>query len=197
MFLVYHVISKNHVTKGSFDFMGSQGKLSSSPISWPKALRKYNGFHLSRDIMVFVCHVTLQDHVIKVFNDLTVRSPSRYVTIIPSLVAIDTVAVEIQLLQFVTLPEKILHVSGNGTFLYFRKQIPLKKHISGSNFLSSKKKNSLLKHLLYFGKWNFLAPGLKHFSYFWGELAKPENQTRSYSLELPAYYCTHSSLAQL
>ena len=105
MFLVYHVISKNHVIKGSFDFMGSQVKLSSSPISWPKALRKYNGFHLSRDIMVFVCHVTLQDHVIKVFNDLAVRSPSRYVTIIPSLVAIDTVAVEIQLLQFVTLPK--------------------------------------------------------------------------------------------
>ena len=80
-------------------------------------------------------------------------------------------------------------------FLIFQETDTLKKHISGSNFLSSKKKNSPLKHLLYFGKWSFLAPGLKHFSYFWGELAKPENQTRSYSLELPTYYCTHSSLA--
>ena len=194
MFLVYHVISKNHVIKGSFDFMGSQGKLSSSPISWPKALRKYNGFHLSRDTMVFVCHVTLQDHVIKVFNDLTVRSPSRYVTIIPSLVAIDTGSGDtIALVCHVTRKNSSCFRKRN--FLIFQETDTLKKHISGSNFLSSKKKNSLLKHLLYFGKWNFLAPGLKHFSYFWGELAKPENQTRSYSLELPAYYCTHSSLA--
>ena len=34
------------------------------------------------NIMVFVCHVTLQDHVIKVLNDIMVRSPSRYATIL-------------------------------------------------------------------------------------------------------------------
>ena len=78
----------------------------------------------------------------------------------------------------------------------FQETDTLKKHISQEvTFRARKKKNSLLKHFLYFGKWNFLAPGLKHFSYFWGELAKPENQTRSYSLELPTYYYTHYSLA--
>ena len=46
-------------------------------------------------MMVYVCHVTLQNHVIKVLNNFMVRSPSRYVTTLPSLVAIDTVAVEI------------------------------------------------------------------------------------------------------
>ena len=45
--------------------------------------------------MVFVSHVTLQDHVIKVLNDFMVRSLSRYVTMLSGLVAIGTVAVEI------------------------------------------------------------------------------------------------------
>ena len=44
--------------------------------------------------MAFVCHVTLQDHVIKVLNDLMIRNPSRYVTILLSLVAIDPVLVD-------------------------------------------------------------------------------------------------------
>ena len=34
--------------------------------------------------MIFVCHVTLQDHVIKVINDFMVRSLSKYVTEIGS-----------------------------------------------------------------------------------------------------------------
>ena len=45
--------------------------------------------------MVFVCRVTLQDYVIKELNDFMVRSPTRYFTILPSLLAIGTVAVEI------------------------------------------------------------------------------------------------------
>ena len=36
-----------------------------------------------------------QDHVIKVLNDFMARSPSKYFTILPSLVAIGTVAVEL------------------------------------------------------------------------------------------------------
>ena len=40
-----------------------------------------------RNIIVFACHVALQDHVLKGLNDFMVRSPSRYVTILPSLVA--------------------------------------------------------------------------------------------------------------
>ena len=45
--------------------------------------------------MVFVCHVNLKDHVTKALNDFMVRRPLRYVTILPSLVAIGTVIVEI------------------------------------------------------------------------------------------------------
>ena len=47
------------------------------------------------DIKVFVSHMNLQDHVIKALNDYMVKSPSRYVTILPSLVAIGTVVVKI------------------------------------------------------------------------------------------------------
>ena len=46
------------------------------------------------DIMVFVCHVTLQDHVIKALNEFMISSPSRSVTILSSLVVIDPVVVE-------------------------------------------------------------------------------------------------------
>ena len=45
--------------------------------------------------MVSVCHVTLQDHLIKVLNDFIVRNPTRYVTILPGLVAIGIVAMDI------------------------------------------------------------------------------------------------------
>ena len=45
--------------------------------------------------MVLVSHVISQDHVIKVKNYIMVRNRSRYVTILPSLVATGIVAVEI------------------------------------------------------------------------------------------------------
>ena len=45
----------------------------------------------SGDIMVLICHVTLQDHMNKLLNDFLVRTPARYVTILPSLLAIGTV----------------------------------------------------------------------------------------------------------
>ena len=47
--------------------------------------------------MVFVCHITLQVHVIKAFYDFMVRSLSRYITILPSLVAIGTMIVGVRL----------------------------------------------------------------------------------------------------
>ena len=47
--------------------------------------------------MVFVCHITLQVHVIKGFYDFMVRSLSRYITILPSLVAIGTMVVGVRL----------------------------------------------------------------------------------------------------
>ena len=45
--------------------------------------------------MVFVCSVTLQDHIIKVLNDFMIRNPSKYITILPSLVTTGTAAKEI------------------------------------------------------------------------------------------------------
>ena len=47
------------------------------------------------DIMVLVCHVTLQDKVIKALYGFMVRSPSRYLTILPGLLGIATEIVEI------------------------------------------------------------------------------------------------------
>ena len=44
--------------------------------------------------MIYVCHVTLQDHMIKTLYDFMIRSLSRYITILASLVAIDIVVVE-------------------------------------------------------------------------------------------------------
>ena len=45
--------------------------------------------------MVFVFHVTLQDHMIKALYDFMIRSLSRYITILAGSVAIDIVVVEI------------------------------------------------------------------------------------------------------
>ena len=45
--------------------------------------------------MVLVCQKIYQDHIIKGSSDVIGRSPSRYVTILPSLVAIGIVVMEI------------------------------------------------------------------------------------------------------
>ena len=49
----------------------------------------------SGDIMILVCHVILQDHLIKGSCDSTPRRPSRQVTIFPSFVATDALEMEI------------------------------------------------------------------------------------------------------
>ena len=49
----------------------------------------------SGDIMIFVCYLTLQYHMIKALNDFMVKKLSMYITILPSLVAISTVIVDI------------------------------------------------------------------------------------------------------
>ena len=46
-------------------------------------------------LMVFVCHRTLQGHMIKALYDFMIRSLSRYITILASLVFIDIVVAEI------------------------------------------------------------------------------------------------------
>ena len=84
-------ISQGHVIKESCNIIGKSPK------------REYYhsanfGCHRhcsNRDMMVFVCHVTSQDHMIKALYDFMIRSLSRYITILASLVAIDTVVVEI------------------------------------------------------------------------------------------------------
>ena len=57
---------------------------------------KFGGYRHSDngDIMVLVCHVISQDHVIKGLYDFEDRSLSREVIILLSLVAIETVVVE-------------------------------------------------------------------------------------------------------
>ena len=45
--------------------------------------------------MILGCHVVSQGHVIKRSFDFIGMSPSRYITILPSLVAMGTVVVEI------------------------------------------------------------------------------------------------------
>ena len=52
-----------------------------------------------------------------------------------------------------------------------------------------------MKTLLIFHKRNFLALGVKKRWMLQEEPVKPENQTRSYSLELLTYYCIDYSLA--
>ena len=49
----------------------------------------------NKDMMLFVCHVTLQDQMITALYDFMIRSLSKYITILASLVAIDIVVVEI------------------------------------------------------------------------------------------------------
>ena len=45
--------------------------------------------------MLLVCHLALRNHVIKQLNEFMIKNPSRYVTILPGLVAMDPVIVEI------------------------------------------------------------------------------------------------------
>ena len=68
------------------------------PITVSYHPRKFSWYRQSgsRDIIVFVRHVTLPDHVIKVLYDFMVGNPSKLVTTVQVLVALGTVAVEIQ-----------------------------------------------------------------------------------------------------
>ena len=45
--------------------------------------------------MVLVCHVILQDHLIKAYYDFVLESLPKYVTILPNVVAIGTLVEEI------------------------------------------------------------------------------------------------------
>ena len=67
------------------------------PIELSHHLAKPGGYRCSGStyIMVFICHVTLQDHVIKALYDIMFRNPSKDATILPSLVAIEAVVLEI------------------------------------------------------------------------------------------------------
>ena len=89
--LVCHTISLDHVIKGSCDFKGGKP----IKVSYHTAKLGRHGLAGSGDITVFIWHVTLQNHMIKTSNDFLVSSPSRYVTIFPSLVVMGTLVEEI------------------------------------------------------------------------------------------------------
>ena len=89
--LVCHVISQNHVIKGSFNFVGTSplreviilpSLVATGPSEcdspfyqvWLSYALWYYG---SRDIIALVSHVTLQDHMIKGSCDFMGRSPSK------------------------------------------------------------------------------------------------------------------------
>ena len=80
--------SQKNVIEGSSSFM------SGNSSRWPPSFNG-NGHSGSRDIMVIVCHLTLQHHVIKVLCDFMVGSLARYIIILPNLVAVGTVVLEI------------------------------------------------------------------------------------------------------
>ena len=86
MILVCRVISQDDVIKGSCDFMWLLWLLDSFEANIIKSI-KHSG---SEDIMVLVCRLTLQDYVVKVSYDFISSSPSRWATILQSLVAIAT-----------------------------------------------------------------------------------------------------------
>ena len=76
-FLICHVISKDHVFKGLCNFMDRSTPHRKSPpcheelLIVTHQLAKINGQRTCcfRDILYLMCHVTLQDHVIKEFYD--------------------------------------------------------------------------------------------------------------------------------
>ena len=66
-------------------------------------LAKFGGHrYCSSRYMFLICDVTLQNQMIEAINDFMVRSSSRYVIILPSLVTIDNLVVEIQDFYFIT-----------------------------------------------------------------------------------------------
>ena len=61
----------------------------------------------SGDIMVLFCHVVLQEHVTKGPSSNMARSPSKLVTILPSLVAICTESVDRMAVCHVISPDHV------------------------------------------------------------------------------------------
>ena len=83
-------ISQGHVIKRSYDIVG---RIPSREVIIAKL--GYYKHSCDRDIVAFVCHVTLQKHMIKALYDFMIKSLSSYISIVASLVAIVTVVEEI------------------------------------------------------------------------------------------------------
>ena len=83
---------------------------------WPETIKvryhpaKFGGYRHSdsADVMVLFYHVISQEHVIKASCDFTCKSPSRQVTIVPSLVTVGTVVVEMILVFHVILQDQVI-----------------------------------------------------------------------------------------
>ena len=89
MILVCHMILQDYVMKGSLT-LWAVPKVNHYPAK-PGGHRHCS----SGDIMVLVCQTNLQDHLTKGSSNSMGRSPSRQVTIRPSLTAIGTQVMEI------------------------------------------------------------------------------------------------------
>ena len=76
--------------KASFGFMDRNPSMSVTILSRLMAMCT-----LIVEVLVFACHVILQDDLINTLHDHLIRNSSRKVNILPSLVAINTVLMEI------------------------------------------------------------------------------------------------------
>ena len=91
MVLICHVISQDHMIKGSYGFKGS------SLSRWATILLNFGGHsHSGIGVIIsLVCHVISQDHFIKSSSDFICVNSSWQITNLPNLVAIGIVVVEI------------------------------------------------------------------------------------------------------
>ena len=103
------------------------------PIKLTYHTAKFGGYSYSGtgEIMTVVGHVTLQDHVIKPLNDFMARSPSKYFTNPPSLVAVGTGRILSPLPPFCWGKTNFLKTAPWG-YDYFCSQSGGKLHFGGS-----------------------------------------------------------------
>ena len=79
---------QEHVIKGSYDFMEEPFKISHHPAKFGCYRDSYK-----RDIRISVCHVILQDQLIKAFYDFMFGRLSKFITILSNFVVIGTMIV--------------------------------------------------------------------------------------------------------
>ena len=94
-----HIGSCGHMLKGLCEFIYEW-----KPFTVSHHLPMFGGHWSSGtgDIKYWICHITLQNHVIEGSCNFMIRSSSWHITTLPTLVTIDIVVVEIKCFSFVT-----------------------------------------------------------------------------------------------